>query len=198
MALKWSCQSILHCLRLKMHLTYCFLSIFVAVGLSKDVGSPLLIRSSFANNSVHLDEAGNTISQLARDFDGYRVYTSELLQDAKLSPPCTAALSGLIRCDIYTQNFQTPSYRGSLNATLAASVCDPGCGTSLQNWFGSVSHSCQGQLLDGVLATKVGGFIWAGYNETCLKDRQTGLYCNGEYIRELYSVKWRTYFPRRD
>jgi hypothetical protein len=174
-----------------MRLTCCLLPLFVAYGFSKHDGTQLLIRSLSMNISVSLDETGNTVSQLARDFDGYRVYSSESLQDARLSAPCTAALSGLIRCDTYTQNFQNPSYRGSLNATLAESVCDSGCGISLQNWFASVSHSCQGQLLDGVSSTKVGGFIWAGYNETCLKDPKTGLYCNGKYARALYLVKTR-------
>jgi len=46
----------------------------------------------------------------------------------------------------------------------------------------SVSTKCAGKTVNGAIPTKHGDYIWAGYNETCVRDPKTKEYCNGKYI----------------
>jgi hypothetical protein len=122
--------------------------------------------------------ANATIGQ--RNFTGFTLYDADDLE--YLTSTCITALTGVIKCDSYLLRFQQPSIHGSLdNATLTDSVCDAACGTSLKSWFDTVSLSCSGQNITGALPTKVGGYIYQGYNETCLKDPTTGDYCSGKF-----------------
>lgn len=143
---------------------------------------------SALNTSITLDASGQAVSVNRQVLVGYQIYTQESLEGLDLPSSCKAALSGRIRCDEYTQSFQTLRYRGPLNTTLADAVCDVGCGLSLSNWFRSVTATCAGNKIDGAPATKVGGFIWAGYNETCLKDQASKQYCNGERLESFKSL----------
>jgi hypothetical protein len=113
-----------------------------------------------------------------RNYAGFQLYDPEYLED--VTTTCKTALSQTIKCDVYLLNFMEPSIRGALyNETLMHSVCDLTCGESLRSWFDTVTLSCSGQNLTGAVPTKVGGFIYQGYNETCFKDPSTGRYCQG-------------------
>ncbi|KAJ9199434.1 hypothetical protein DTO164E3_4746 [Paecilomyces variotii] len=116
-----------------------------------------------------------TIGQ--RIFEGFQLYDPSDLEG--LTAPCVTALTRIIKCDSYLLKFQEAFYHGSLgNDTLADSVCDKSCGASLQEWFDTVSMSCAGQNVTGAVPTKLGGIVYQGYNETCLKDPGSGKYCN--------------------
>ena len=118
---------------------------------------------------------------LGADPPGYVLYTEEQLANTQVSNECKAQLLRSVKCDNYTLDFQQGSrYRGSLNEELSNSVCDPSCRASLERWFKGVEYTCASQLLDGAPATKMGGCIWAGWNETCLRDPQSNQLCNGE------------------
>lgn len=80
--------------------------------------------------------------------------------------------------------FTNAGIRGSLGATnVTNSVCDEGCGESLKPYFDAVSAACDGYQIEDAIPTLAGGSIWAGYNETCLRDTKSGKYCNGMYSR---------------
>lgn len=123
-------------------------------------------------------EPNTTIGR--RNFEGYQLYKMDWLKDLPLG--CKTALSQVIKCARYTTTFSERRYRGSFgNSTLTDQICDPGCGTSLKSWFDNVSVACRGYNVTYAIPTKVGGTIWQGYNETCLKDTASGQYCNGKY-----------------
>ncbi|KAL2813235.1 hypothetical protein BJX63DRAFT_394482 [Aspergillus granulosus] len=116
-----------------------------------------------------------------REFPGYRIW--DVVKDADglkgLPDACKTSLTQAVKCDPYTLLFLAEAYRGSLdNDTLTESVCDPGCGLSLKSWFDNVATTCEGSNVTGSAATKYGGQIWSGYNETCLTDPESGEYCN--------------------
>ncbi len=118
-----------------------------------------------------------------REFEGYRVWTRENLESLNLALPdtCTTALTELIRCDDSTTTFQAPGMHSWLGAqNVTDSVCDAGCGEDLRSWFDSVSRAYNGYTISGAVPMLLGGRIWQGYNETCLKDVGSGRYCGGK------------------
>lgn len=130
------------------------------------MGAHLMVRQDASSNSSA--------------FAGYQIYTNDSLSLNNINDTCQTALTGLVYCDDYTLGFQSDQYRGSLsNDSLTASVCDPGCATSLQSWFTNVANNCDIDEDDDLPWQYAGGKIWAGYNETCLKDPDSGSYCNG-------------------
>ncbi|OOQ88034.1 LysM domain protein [Penicillium brasilianum] len=115
----------------------------------------------------------------ARAFAGFQVYTSDDDILRGLSSSCVTALTQNIACHLWVSTWAEPSYHGSLyNHTLTDSICDPSCGLSLKSWFDGVQTSCAGQNITGAMPTKVGGYMYEGYNETCSTDSTTGEYCN--------------------
>jgi hypothetical protein len=123
-----------------------------------------------------------------RNFTGFRVHKQGSKQLDKVSSTCATALTQTIKCHDSLSAWQTPSYHGAVgDRNLTDAICDAGCGKSLQNWFDGVSAACVGQNITSPsgarsLATKAGATIWAGYNETCIKDSTSDQYCNSESI----------------
>lgn len=125
-----------------------------------------------------------------RKFEGFEVYSLNALRNVRVPDTCKTALSSKVLCDDLVASFQAPSNHGTLaNATLTDSVCDAGCQQSLANWFLNVDESCSGFNISSQLPTVLGGRMWAGVNETCLKDSETGEYCNGTCILQLDNLK---------
>ncbi|GIJ91455.1 hypothetical protein Asppvi_010421 [Aspergillus pseudoviridinutans] len=125
--------------------------------------------------------ANETIGE--REFPGFQIYGSESVYLEDLTPTCQTAMTQTIKCHDVLQGWQQPVYRGSLDdAELTDAVCDTGCGRSLESYYNGVTAACQGQnftVAAGVtFPARAGGTIWAGYNETCLKDDNTKKYCN--------------------
>lgn len=120
-----------------------------------------------------------------RKFPGYRVWTTGMLDQLYglvLPDTCRNALTEIIACDNRTEQFQASGLRswfGNVNDT--DSVCANSCGESLKSWFDSVSIACAGYQVNDALPTLLGGRIWDGWNQTCLKDPATDKYC-GEII----------------
>lgn len=115
-----------------------------------------------------------------RDFPGFTVYTPNTLP-TPLPDDCVTALSATIKCEDTVFSFWEPSYHGSLgDIELTNAVCDSGCGKSLASWFHNVQTYCAGHPLSNYPAELYAGNMWAGWNETCYRDPNSGLYCNGE------------------
>lgn len=144
---------------------------------------------------------GSTGVTGGREFPGYRVWYRAMLDHMPgvvLPEECKAALTEVITCDNRTERFQTPGLRSWLgNAKATDTVCAPSCGKSLKRWFDTVSVNCRGKLIDGALPTLLGGRIWDGWNQTCLKDPATGKYC-GEIIDGFNKVSSIEQTPRKD
>jgi len=116
------------------------------------------------------------------EFPGFHIWDAD--EDASsltgLPDSCQTSLTQLVKCNPYTKRLLAESYRGSLqNHTITDSICDESCGASLKSWFDNVSSDCAGYNVSDSAATKYGGQIWSGWNETCLTDPTTGEYCNG-------------------
>jgi hypothetical protein len=123
-------------------------------------------------------------------FEGYKVWTAESLDGMNLGLPstCTTALTETIRCDGHTETFISHRLFGSpSDQSVTDSICDTSCGQSLKAWFDGVSLACDGYTISNALPTLRGGWIWAGYNSTCLKDAITGEYCNGKNPLNVYA-----------
>ena len=142
-----------------------------------------------------------------RDFPGFALYNGTAdTRDARalkeVTSGCGTALSQVIKCDPTVQSFRQLRYRGPLESkNLTDSVCDPGCGQSLKQWFDTVTDVCAGsgedgqQKLYGAPANRAGGILWAGWNETCLLDETTGNYC-GDVIDAFTEVDTIEDMPR--
>ncbi|CAG8905451.1 unnamed protein product [Penicillium egyptiacum] len=118
-----------------------------------------------------------TIGQ--RKFEGWSIYSSTSLEEIDLPDACKTSLTAKIKCDTYLGSMMSRSWHGSLNNdTLTDLVCDTSCGESLSEWFTVVQNNCGGYNISGSPPELYGGRIWAGYNETCSKDKDTDEYCN--------------------
>jgi hypothetical protein len=119
-----------------------------------------------------------------RKFPGFYLWDDELDQDvlSGVSSMCEASLTRLVECHDQVYMLRALQWRGSMhNGTLTDLMCDKSCGQSLQAWFESVSVDCAREH-DRVVLSEPGGIIWAGWNETCVKDPNTGKYCSGKSI----------------
>jgi hypothetical protein len=100
-----------------------------------------------------------------------------------MTETCKTALSEKILCDGHLATMNVAGVGQYIeNRTLYDSVCDNGCGQSLDSWFDNVSRNCGGQTIGRAKATKVGGHIYANYNLTCLKNPSSDSYCLEDVI----------------
>ncbi|KAF2466137.1 uncharacterized protein BDR25DRAFT_237808 [Lindgomyces ingoldianus] len=137
------------------------------------------------------------LSLLSAIVHGFVIYDSQKL-DVTLGEGCINSLSANINCADYVQTFMMLSYRGSLeNVTMTDTVCTSDCSGSLKNWFDSVSKSCAGKTLNDAVPMKFGGYMWAGFNETCVKDPKTKQYCN-DIIAKFTNVDNITKMPQTE
>jgi hypothetical protein len=92
------------------------------------------------------------------------------------------ALAANIACPKHIRSFVAPSVHGSLkNITLTNEICTGTCSASLRSWFNNVVSACANDDFGDGVPQRLGGYIWAGWNETCIKDPRSKKYCNGEY-----------------
>ncbi|KAI3538503.1 hypothetical protein CSPX01_09431 [Colletotrichum filicis] len=144
---------------------------------------------------------GSTDVAGEREFEGYRVWTSGMLEQLYglvLPETCSSALTEIIACDNRTEDYQGPGIRSWLgNVNDTDSVCAESCGKSLKTWFDSVSIACAGYEVNDALPTLLGGRIWDGWNQTCLKDTDSGKYC-GEIIDGFTTVSTIEEMPKNE
>jgi hypothetical protein len=113
----------------------------------------------------------------------FTIYDNSTLLDDTLGEECLAALTATIECTPYVQEFQRLAYRWELDVELTDAICTQDCFSSLKSWFDSVAVKCAGKSVSDGVPTRYGGYMWAGYNETCVKDpRPPRAYCNSMSI----------------
>ncbi|ETS75311.1 hypothetical protein PFICI_12255 [Pestalotiopsis fici W106-1] len=118
--------------------------------------------------------------------------------DITLGTECVDALSAAISCNSYVRTFLQLGWRGSLgDVAFTDSVCSGACSASLKGWFGDVTNRCQGKQLDKSAPNRLGGYLWAGFNETCVKDPRTKQYCN-DIIANFSTVPDYKHMPRTE
>ncbi|KAK6700253.1 hypothetical protein SNK05_013051 [Fusarium graminearum] len=124
----------------------------------------------------------------------FSIYNATDLESKNVNDACVKAMSANINCPAYIRSFSQKSYHGSLgNTTLTAEICTSTCSASLRNWFNTVSSACANEKIANGVPQFYGGFIWAGWNETCIKDPRTKRYCNDiiDEFKELEEGKER-------
>lgn len=153
--------------------------------------SPLLTSATMAKDnkngflsSVVAWLQGAKTTSGKRQFTGFQIYTLEDVDDfsTPVPPSCEAALTKRIECDNLVEGFARLELRSSVgDKAQADSVCDAGCGQSLDTWFKDVEKACKGYTTEeGAPLTLIGGNMYAGYNETCLIDTASKSYCVGK------------------
>ncbi|KAK3315446.1 hypothetical protein B0H66DRAFT_481824 [Apodospora peruviana] len=96
-----------------------------------------------------------------------------------LGDVCVKALYANITCSEFVRTFMKPGYRGSPgDKEFTDSICTAECQASLKNWFDSVSSACAGKTLHDGVPQRLGGYLYEGWNETCVRDPKTKEYCN--------------------
>ncbi|KAJ3510792.1 hypothetical protein NM208_g15491 [Fusarium decemcellulare] len=120
----------------------------------------------------------------------FNIYNATTLEDANVGDACVKAMAADIACPAYIRSFMQRRYHGSLyNVTLTDEICTGACSASLKRWFNTVVSACAGEDVANGVPQRYGGYIWAGWNETCIKDPKTKKYCNGKFhacINENY------------
>ncbi|KAL4879241.1 hypothetical protein BJY04DRAFT_220358 [Aspergillus karnatakaensis] len=125
-----------------------------------------------------VDEISSETEGIAKGkkFPGFQVHHYEWLEDQ--TEACKTALTQKIKCADYRREFQSPGVGRSFNnATVTDLICDEGCGESLKSWYDNVSANCGDQRVGTMVPTAEGGYLWAAYNLTFLKDPETDRYC---------------------
>lgn len=122
------------------------------------------------------------------DFRGFQLWRESHNFDAKtlakLSPACRTSMTQRIHCHKKTRSLGQRYARerwglGLRNDTLSDLVCHSGCGESIATYFEGVERDCTALVERILIPAKRGGQLWAGWNETCLRDEKTERYCGG-------------------
>lgn len=117
-----------------------------------------------------------------RNFTGYYLYSSPDYDDLldTVSSTCKTAMTRLIECADETYSFLQPAWPQAYgNDTLADLVCDSHCEISIKTWYDDVTTYCSEFNTKQDVMNYRGGILWAGWNQTCLRDPDSGSYCGG-------------------
>ncbi|KAJ4087132.1 hypothetical protein NW760_013789 [Fusarium oxysporum] len=109
----------------------------------------------------------------------FTLYNATELENKNVGDSCVKALAANIACPKHIRSFVAPSVHGSLkNITLTNEICTGTCSASLRSWFNNVVSACANDDFGDGVPQRLGGYIWAGWNETCIKDPRSKKYCN--------------------
>ncbi|KAH7231448.1 hypothetical protein MRS44_015991 [Fusarium solani] len=126
----------------------------------------------------------------------FSIYNATDLEAKNVGDACVEALSANIACPTAIRPFMAPRVHASLrNATLTDEICTGACSASLRKWFNTVVSACANEDYGDGVPQRVGGYIWAGWNETCIKDPRTKRYCN-DIIDEFTELEDDEEMPR--
>ncbi|KAJ5387333.1 hypothetical protein N7509_009874 [Penicillium cosmopolitanum] len=140
----------------------------------------------------------DTVGQ--RNFTGYYLYSSPeddgLLEG--LSSACQTAMTRLINCPDETYSFLERSWpRSYTNKTIAKMVCSTECEKSMQTWYEDVTHHCSEFDTKEDVMNFRGGVLWAGWNQTCLQDPESGKYCS-DVVEAFPAVRFAEDMAKQD
>jgi hypothetical protein len=145
-----------------------------------------LLAVNVSASSIHGDHraAHNRRNLLQRQSTtGFPLAATGSLSGNGLSSACERVLYQNVSCDSFVASLQTPAYRGSLgDSDFTATVCSTTCGTSLSITRSRIMGACAStpDIFSGYPAVALVDRLLGGWNETCLKDKTSGKYCNGQ------------------
>lgn len=132
---------------------------------------------------------------LDRRADGFRLVDNGLPGFSDLGSTCQQVLQQVIKCEEYVANLGLKEYHGLVpDGVLADEVCKVTCEISLTTARRRILGACSStpELAPGYSLLALVDSIIYGWNETCLRDKSTGNYCNGEYKAAPISFSGKT------
>ncbi|KAM0243049.1 hypothetical protein ACHAP5_006921 [Fusarium lateritium] len=110
-------------------------------------------------------------------------FYSKDVNDGHITSACAKALKAKIVCDDYVPHMNLNHYQKWVgDVELADKICTDSCSESFRSWNDTVTKDCAEDMKEadyyhmGFFISNV-GYIWQGFNETCLKDDESGRYC---------------------
>ena len=116
---------------------------------------------------------------------GFQAVPQQLLDISQLDATCLQVLQQKINCEEAVADLGVREYHGSLeDAALTDAVCAASCKTALTTARRRMAGACAKtpDVLPGMTVLSFIDSIITGWDETCLKDEESGEYCNGAYI----------------
>ncbi|KAF5237099.1 hypothetical protein FAUST_6239 [Fusarium austroamericanum] len=110
---------------------------------------------------------------LCKSANAFKIYNPDVLNSDTFGEACVQALGAEIDCHKQVRSFMERRWHSSLQST---NITDQ-----------VFASNCDSKNFDGEIPTLSGGLMWAGWNETCVKDPKTKRYCN-EIMDEFTEV----------
>jgi hypothetical protein len=116
------------------------------------------------------------------------VVSKEWVAGGQVTKACAKALTSEIECDRYVPEMNPNYYQKWVGDTeLADTICTKTCHDSFRIWNDTVTKDCAEDMNESdfnarstthsiMLSTS---HMWQGFNETCVKDTESGRYCQG-------------------
>ncbi|KAF7551417.1 hypothetical protein G7Z17_g5036 [Cylindrodendrum hubeiense] len=123
----------------------------------------------------------SSLNAVRRQTSGFSLAPDWKLEASNIDSTCKQVLQQTISCDDYVAELGKREYRSSLEDTvLTDSVCAATCNRSLTTSKRRISGACgkTPDLTPGVPVATLIESIISGWEETCLKDTESGGYCN--------------------
>ncbi|EXU95641.1 LysM domain protein [Metarhizium robertsii] len=132
---------------------------------------------------LYLGEASRAgaFPALDRRANGFRLVDNGLPGFSGLGSTCRQVLQQVIKCEEYVANLGLKEYHGLVpDGVLADEVCKATCEISLTTARRRILGACSStpELAPGYPLLALVDSIIYGWNETCLRDKSTGKYCN--------------------
>lgn len=109
--------------------------------------------------------------------------SGEVAFDNPVSSACSTALNSTLQCESRWTMYPNNDFAGPFNTTELDGFCAPMCTSSLAAYSSHIETSCKNDRpFEDIHASFVAERMIAYQNRTCLKDKTTGDYCNGEQI----------------
>lgn len=120
---------------------------------------------------------------LATRGTGFQLISNRaVLEGSALDATCQNVLQQPISCDEYVASLGQKTYRGSLdNAGLTNIVCSASCERALTTARRRILGACSStpELIPGYPVIALIESVITGWNETCLRDKDSTKFCNG-------------------
>ena len=107
----------------------------------------------------------------------------------RVSKACGKALKADIECHTYIPHMNSNHYQKWVgDVELANRICTDTCSDSFRSWNDTVAKDCDADMNSSDYIAKVTPALlilnisqmWQGFNETCVKDDESGRYCQGQ------------------
>jgi hypothetical protein len=135
----------------------------------------------------------SSMSRLEPRAVAFQMIPQQLLDMSTLDPICLTTLKQTVNCEETVAELGQRKYHGALgDVKLTDAVCVASCKTALTTARRRAAGACTStpELLPGMTILSYIDSITTGWDETCLKDGTSGLYCNGESTPFLaYSIE---------